>query len=503
MTTLNPLLEQLRHALHDDPSEESWGALCDLLDRWPVADAPVALAYAQAHLSAWPEALRAPPASWRDAYLNQAPPPWWALVQAYDLLLLDPGPNKIACIKKIRAIRGVGLLASKRLAEELPSRIVRAEGRRVAQDAAQKLTELGAAVELVATTTRLRRPDLEVGAGLQAPGRDLSATDLSRLDLSRADLQGANLTGASLQGAQLVHTDLTGARLIRADLSDAQLPHARLQGARMSLARLGDADLQGADLTDAALHHVAAPRARLRGACLRGASLSDSDLRGADLGEANLAGVTFTRADLRGSDLRGAQLPDPSASPRPFLDARYDRQTRWPDGFNPTTSGAIGPGARVTSRSLSLRDLSGQDLSGADLSHTSLMDANLRGADLSGASLEGAYMNSADLHGADLTSANLFRACYDKATRWPDGFDPTTRGAIGPGAQLAGASLRDQHLSWIDLSGADLSGADLRGAELRGADLSGATLTGARYNAATEWPHGFDAAEAGAVLDPN
>jgi hypothetical protein len=52
-------------------------------------------------------------------------------------------------------------------------------------------------------------------------------------------------------------------------------------------------------------------------------------------------------------------------------------------------------------------------------------------------------------------------------------------GPYGPGAELAGASLRDADLSDLDLRGAVLIGADLRGAALRRTDLIGADLRNA------------------------
>ncbi len=54
----------------------------------------------------------------------------------------------------------------------------------------------------------------------------------------------------------------------------------------------------------------------LAGAFLENADLSDTDLRGADL----------SGADLKDAWLRGA---------------RYDRHTRWPDGFDPLRNGAV------------------------------------------------------------------------------------------------------------------------------------------------------------------
>ena len=73
--------------------------------------------------------------------------------------------------------------------------------------------------------------------------------------------------------------------------------------------KLSRADLRGADLY---------------GADLRGAYLYGADLGGADLGGANLGGAHLGGANLGGADLGGADA---------------DQYTRWPEGFNPATTG--------------------------------------------------------------------------------------------------------------------------------------------------------------------
>ena len=97
------------------------------------------------------------------------------------------------------------------------------------------------------------------------------------------------------------------------------------------------------------------------------------------------------------------------------------------------------------------------------------MGANLRGADLRDANLRGADLRGADLRGADLCDADL-------------------RGADLCDADLRGADLRDANLRGADLWGADLRGANLRGADLRDANLWGADLRGADLRGAKNAP---------------
>ncbi len=80
--------------------------------------------------------------------------------------------------------------------------------------------------------------------------------------------------------------------------------------------------------------------------------------------------------------------------------------------------------------------LTGADLSDAKLDFADMSGCDMRGADFSGASLVETSLWNADLRGADLSScknivmANLRRARYDRSTRWPPGFDPSSQGAV-------------------------------------------------------------------------
>jgi uncharacterized protein YjbI with pentapeptide repeats len=116
--------------------------------------------------------------------------------------------------------------------------------------------------------------------------------------------------------------------------------------------------------------------------------------------------------------------------------------------------------AQATRPSLKQMDWRAGDLRGQDLEHGILLGTNLIDANLSGAILRGACLCYADLRRADLTGARLMHADldyanltdaklfgtdlrharlsrarlrgarYDRATRWPAGFDPRARGAI-------------------------------------------------------------------------
>ncbi len=134
--------------------------------------------------------------------------------------------------------------------------------------------------------------------------------------LGVVDLRNSDLFEANLSGVNLVDVDLSGSDLSEANLVDAYLCRANLSGTGLVSAYLIVTDLTGANL---------------RGANLSRANLNDAILVGADLREADLSKADLRGADLRGADLRGADLTETELwRPR---EARYDKHTRWPEGF--------------------------------------------------------------------------------------------------------------------------------------------------------------------------
>jgi hypothetical protein len=92
------------------------------------------------------------------------------------------------------------------------------------------------------------------------------------------------------------------------------------------------ANLQGRNLSGANLREANLDDANLWGTNLEGADLRRASFRGADLREANLQ-----HADLRGADLSCAR----HLTEAKLTGARYDRCTRWPEGFVPLQRGAV------------------------------------------------------------------------------------------------------------------------------------------------------------------
>lgn len=66
----------------------------------------------------------------------------------FDVVLAGIGGNKIAVIKEVRSITGLGLKEAKELVDEAPSTIKEAVAKDEAEDLKSKLEEAGAEVEL-------------------------------------------------------------------------------------------------------------------------------------------------------------------------------------------------------------------------------------------------------------------------------------------------------------------------------------------------------------------
>jgi len=152
------------------------------------------------------------------------------------------------------------------------------------------------------------------------------------LDLQKTELPGANLVGAKLAGVNLT----------QANLCNANLASATLTKAILIAVNLTEANLTGSAAADAVDYDMLSAEARPpvnMSAVRPGANLTGANLNGARLNRANLTGANFTGAKLYAADLSGADLT--GADLTLTVGARYDDQTRWPDGFDPEAAGAV------------------------------------------------------------------------------------------------------------------------------------------------------------------
>ena len=120
------------------------------------------------------------------------------------------------------------------------------------------------------------------------------------------------------------------------------LRRANLCGADLRWTNLSEANLTGADLRDTRMHKANLRQADLRGAKLSGANLSEANLSGnADLSEADLSGANLRETDLMDAFLCEADLSETNLSGANLRGAKYNAGTKWPEGFDPGTAGAV------------------------------------------------------------------------------------------------------------------------------------------------------------------
>ncbi|GIX07090.1 MAG: hypothetical protein KatS3mg115_1493 [Candidatus Poribacteria bacterium] len=138
----------------------------------------------------------------------------------------------------------------------------------------------------------------------------------------------------TLQGVNLSHWDLSAIPLERAYLKDVDFSHCILRQANLRQAVIEASNLEGANLERADLQW-----AKLSETSLVGANLSRAALRWSVLENVNLSGAHLTDAQLQGADLSQARLDNAL-----LKGARYNDETRLPEGLDPHEQGMIREG---------------------------------------------------------------------------------------------------------------------------------------------------------------
>ncbi|WP_028313351.1 pentapeptide repeat-containing protein [Desulfatibacillum aliphaticivorans] len=151
------------------------------------------------------------------------------------------------------------------------------------------------------------------------------------LDLSKTNLHAANFTEANLHMAKFIMSDLTGADFTNGNLS----------GAKFSGGRFTGADFLYADLTNARFFDVDLTRAFFLDANLTGAVFSRVDLKNAELIGGDFSMARFNAADLSGATLFDADLTKTNLNKTKLIGTKYDKTTKFPDGFKPEEHGMV------------------------------------------------------------------------------------------------------------------------------------------------------------------
>lgn len=154
--------------------------------------------------------------------------------------------------------------------------------------------------------------------------------------LRELDAQGWTTDG-SFRGIYLGGSNLRQAPLSTLDLSEALCPVTNFEDANMWRINLSDSSLQSANLRKARLGCADLVRVHAAFCLFNGAELGEADLRqaelfGADFSGANLWATDFENASLKDAILCGANLAQANLKGANLEGAKFDNQTRLPDG---------------------------------------------------------------------------------------------------------------------------------------------------------------------------
>ncbi len=197
----------------------------------------------------------------------------------------------------------------------------------------------------------------------QIVNQGLKGHNLSKIDLSGAKLQGANiaevnfsegifsgvnfnqanLTKVNLSQAHLSEVNFRETKLVDLDLSNAYLQEVDFHRANLSGVNFKETIFNQVNFSEAVLHNadmsyldlssfgVNLSRLDLRQSKFIRANLQGLDLDGANLSKANLSGANLSDTNLTNTNLNGAK----------FILSTYNRNTRFPESFNPQRAGAV------------------------------------------------------------------------------------------------------------------------------------------------------------------
>ena len=133
------------------------------------------------------------------------------------------------------------------------------------------------------------------------------------------------ISAASLRAGLIKKKELNGLAMKRADLTRAPFEYFELENADFEGSDLSGASFQGCTLSNASFVNAKLGRTSFYAADLRGVNFSGATLLNARMQKARLEGANLETAVLDGVDLR----------------ATYDKNTKWPAGFDPLQEGAV------------------------------------------------------------------------------------------------------------------------------------------------------------------
>lgn len=339
---------------------------------------------------------------------------------------------------------------------------------------------------------------------------NFAKAQLDKAHFDRATLIDCNLDEAHGDGMSLSGSTLNGASFCRVQLLNSNFNDVVAHAVSFINARILSSQFDRGDFTDANFDG-----AKLTGGSAKSAVFNGTTFRGAicelvDFSEANVRGATFDHADLRRSKLERATLLHSSLVSADMSGARAQNIIL----RNIKAIQLQGKELGLVRSSISDSIFESSRLSSADLSETvcrrssfnsmtareslwrraSLEEVSFVRADLSKARFEEAKLTDVDFSLADLRGTNFSKvqaerviwqgAIYSAETVFPVSIERSKIGALGPGAHIRSAVLKERILPQIDLTGADLARSDLSNSVLTKAKFGGADLTDTSLEAA-------------------
>jgi len=150
------------------------------------------------------------------------------------------------------------------------------------------------------------------------------------------DLRGIFAVGCLFSNASLLQVDMSMANLERSNFENASLDSVNFEEANLRSAYIRNASMKVSRLLCAKMEFVDARNVNLESSNMWCAELKSASLRGANLKSADLR-----NAQLESADLRNANLEHVKVSGAIFIDAKYNCDTIFPEGFVPGEHGMI------------------------------------------------------------------------------------------------------------------------------------------------------------------
>ncbi len=356
------------------------------------------------------------------------------------------------------------------------------------------------------------------------------------LDLTKS------VTVPALPGLICEDSDWTDVNMEGVYIKNSKLKNSKFNNTNMNRVELHDSDLSGSQFNG-----VQAKQGRFSHSNFYNVTMKDSEFPQANFQKADFKWVTiknsnFNNANFLGADLSNVWSIDEDSI---FQGAIYDRDTKFPSGFDPESKGMIklkeggdmsvleGDIKRVFSRvtikpykeeypySLSNADYSGSDMQEGKFDSVEFISSNFedtiaRGAifidcdfskckfneksDFEGASFNNSVFYDTKFNGANLKRCNLIGAdlsetdfaelpdekiagsFYDVSTSFPEGYKPEEHGLIPLNKKADLSNCNFSHMKVRNtLSGEQYI---FSGSNLRRADFSGAELGSCDFSAA-------------------